>query len=39
MIGLTKKIFKNPLGVFSLAMTNLIAADGLRSLSIAGQFG
>src|ERR1043165_2596563 len=40
MIAATKKpIIKKPLGVFSLAMMNVIAVDSLRSLPIAAQFG
>ncbi len=40
MIGATKnKSIKKPLGVFSLAMMNVIAVDSLRSLPIAAQFG
>jgi glutamate:GABA antiporter len=40
MTGPTKnKIIKKPLGVFSLAMMNVIAVDSLRSLPIAAQFG
>lgn len=33
------KRIKKPLGVFSLAMMNVIAVDSLRSLPIAAQFG
>jgi amino acid transporter len=33
------KTIKKPLGVFSLAMMNVIAVDSLRSLPIAAQFG
>lgn len=40
MIAVTKnRIIKKPLGVFSLAMMNVIAVDSLRSLPIAAQFG
>ncbi|MFZ0219072.1 MAG: amino acid permease [Candidatus Aquirickettsiella sp.] len=40
MIGATKnKVIKKPLGVFSLAMMNVIAVDSLRSLPIAAKFG
>lgn len=39
MSGATQKIIKKPLGVFSLAMMNVIAVDSLRSLPIAAQFG
>ena len=40
MIGSTKnRLIKKPLGVFSLAMMNVIAVDSLRSLPIAAQFG
>ena len=33
------KTLNKPLGVFSLAMMNVIAVDSLRSLPIAAQFG
>ncbi|TLY48172.1 MAG: amino acid permease [Gammaproteobacteria bacterium] len=39
MIGATKTKIKKPLGVFSLAMMNVIAVDSLRSLPIAALFG
>lgn len=39
MIGDIKTRIKKPLGVFSLAMMNVIAVDSLRSLPIAAQFG
>lgn len=40
MAGATKnRISKKPLGVFSLAMMNVIAVDSLRSLPIAAHFG
>lgn len=39
MMGDIKTRFKKPLGVFSLAMMNVIAVDSLRSLPIAAQFG
>lgn len=40
MMGVIKnKNINKPLGVFSLAMMNVIAVDSLRSLPIAAQFG
>lgn len=39
MMGDIKTRIKKPLGVFSLAMMNVIAVDSLRSLPIAAQFG
>lgn len=39
MMGNIKTRIKKPLGVFSLAMMNVIAVDSLRSLPIAAQFG
>jgi glutamate:GABA antiporter len=40
MIGATKnRIIKKPLGIFSLAMMNVMAVDSLYSLPITAQFG